>query len=314
MTAQFGVAIRNFVGPDETPDVDGILSYAERAEALGFESLWTWDHVLLGVKPAFPILDALSVLTAIAARTSRVKLGTGVLVLPLRNPVVTAKVLASLDRISKGRLILGAAAGWYAREFDAVGVPFRERGRIFERNLELLLRLWTEESVTAQVNGLNLREAVLLPKPHQKPRPPVLIGGYVDTVLRRVARMADGWLTYFYTPEGFTKSWAKIRGYAKEYGRDPGQLTATNQLAIYVGRPMVEADPLMRQWLTTEWDVAAWSDSTIEHAIRGTVEECVAQLRPYLEAGIHRIVFIPYRYEPQQVELIAREVIPRLSA
>jgi alkanesulfonate monooxygenase len=312
MAVQFGLAIRNFVGPGETPDVEELFRYAERAEALGYESLWAWDHVLLGVKPAFPILDAPSILTAIAARTSRIRLGTGVLVLPLRNPVVAAKVLASLDRISKGRLILGAAAGWYAREFDAVGVPFRERGRIFERNLELLVRLWTEEAVTARVDGLNLRDAVLLPKPWQTPRPPILIGGYVDAVLRRVARLGDGWLTYFYTPEGFARSWAKVLAYAREYGRDPAALTATNQLAIYVGPPAAEADGPLRRWLTTEWDVAAWSDSTIEHAIRGTPEECVAQLAPHLAAGVHRIIFIPYRYRGDQVELIAREILPRL--
>lgn len=317
MTAQrakpvFGLALRNFVGPGETPDVEGILRYAERAEALGFESLWAWDHVLLGVKPAFPILESLSILTAIAMRTSRVKLGTGVLVLPLRNPVLLAKVLASLDRISKGRLILGAASGWYAREFNALGVPFKRRGRIFERNLEILLRLWTEDSVTVQADELDLREAVLVPKPFQKPRPQVLIGGYVETVLRRAARMGDGWITYFYTAEGFAKSWQKILAFAREYGRDPDSLTATNQLAIYVGPPKAKADPPLRQWLSTEWDVASWSDSTIEHAIRGTPEECAAQLRPHLEAGVDRIIFIPYRYRPEQVELIAREVIPRL--
>lgn len=312
MAVQFGLAIRNFVGPGETPDVDEMFQYAERAEALGYESLWAWDHVLLGVKPAFPILDAPSILTAIAARTSRIRLGTGVLVLPLRNPVVTAKVLASLDRISKGRLILGVAAGWYAREFDAVGVPFTQRGRIFERNLELLIRLWTENSVTAQVDGLNLRDAVLLPKPWQTPRPPILIGGYVDVVLRRVARLGDGWLTYFYTPEGFMKSWAKVQAYARECGRDPGTLTATNQLAIYVGPGKADAEGPLRQWLTTEWDVASWSDSTIEHGIRGTPEECVAQLRLHLAAGVHRIILIPYRYQREQVELIAREVLPGL--
>lgn len=313
MTVQFGLAIRNFVGPGETPDVDSILKYCERAEELGFESLWAWDHMLLGVNPAFPILDSLSILTGIATRTSRIKLGTGVLVLPLRNPVVAAKALGSLDQISKGRLILGVAAGWYAREFDAVGVPFKQRGRIFEQNLDLLLRLWTEETVTAQVEGMNLREAVLVPRPYQRPRPPVLIGGYVDTVLRRVARMADGWLTYFYTPEGFGKSWTKIQTYAREYGRDPKLLTGTNQLAIYVGPPKAEAEGAIRHWLATEWDVASWSDSTIEHAVHGTIEECVDELRHHLEAGVHRIIFIPYRYQPQQVELIAREVIPRLT-
>src|SRR5256886_12243926 len=90
----WGLALRNFVGPRDTPDVDALYAYAERAEALGFESVWAWDHVILGVEPAFPILDAIGVLTAIAARTYRIKLGTGVLVLPLRNPTVAAKALA----------------------------------------------------------------------------------------------------------------------------------------------------------------------------------------------------------------------------
>ena len=308
-----GLALRNFVGPSESPDPDAILAYAERAEALGFESLWAWDHVLLGVEPAFPILDSLSTLTAVAARTTRIRLGTGVLVLPLRNPVVTAKVVASLDQISKGRLILGVAAGWYAREFDACGVPFKERGRLLERNLDLLVRLWGDKPVTVQVDGLNLREAVILPKPYQKPHPPILMGGYVDAVLRRAARVADGWLTYFYTPEPFERSWKKVQEYARSYGRDPGTLTATNTLAIYVGPPAREADAPMRQWLSTEWDVAAWSESTIEHAIRGTPEECLAQLHPHVATGVDRLILIPYRYRPDQVERIAREILPHLG-
>src|SRR5207244_4704061 len=97
-----------------------------------------------GAAPAIPIPDAAGTLTAIAARTSRIKLGTGILVLPLRNPTVAAKALGTLDVVSKGRLILGVAAGWYAREFDAVGVPFKRRGRLLERNLEILTPVWTE--------------------------------------------------------------------------------------------------------------------------------------------------------------------------
>src|SRR3989454_11058716 len=179
MTA-FGLAIRNFVGPGEVPDVGALYAYAERAEVLGFESLWAWDHVILGVEPAFPILDSITTLAAIAARTRRIKLGIGVLVLPLRNPVMAAKALGSLDVISGGRLILGAAAGWYAREFDAVGVPFKQRGRLFERNLDILTRLWTEDRVTVKQDELNLREAIMRPRPVQRPRPPILVGGYVD--------------------------------------------------------------------------------------------------------------------------------------
>ena len=269
--------------------------------------------MILGVEPAFPILDAVGVLTALAARTRRIKLGTGVLVLPLRNPTLAAKALGTLDAISHGRLILGVAAGWYAREFDAVGVPFKQRGRLFERNLEILTRLWTEDRVTLRVDEFNLREAVMRPRTVQQPRPPILIGGYVDAVLRRVARMGDGWLTYFYTPESYRKSWEKIVGFAREAGRDPKTLTGTNQLAIYVGRSREETETPMRRWLETEWDVAAWSESTIEHAIRGSAEECVTQLRAHVASGVDRIVLIPYRYEPEQVERIAHEVLPRLT-
>jgi alkanesulfonate monooxygenase len=309
----WGLALKNFVGPAESPDVDALLAYAERADALGFESLWAWDHVILGVEPAFPILDAVGTLTAIAARTSRIRLGTGVLVLPLRNPTVAAKALSTLDIVSKGRLILGVAAGWYAREFEAVGVPFRQRGRLFERNLDILIRLWTEERVSLKVDELNLREAVMRPRPVQQPRPPILIGGYVDAVLRRVAALGDGWLTYFYTPEGYRRSWDKIAAFARALGRDPGTLSGTNQLAIYVGRSRAETETPLRQWLQTEWDTAAWSESTIDHALRGSVEECVEQLRAHIVSGVDRIILIPFRYQPDQVERIASEIIPRLA-
>jgi len=310
--ADFGLAIRNFVGPGEVPDVQALYAYSERAEALGFESLWAWDHILLGVEPSFPIIDSITTLGAVAARTSKIKLGTGVLVLPLRNPVVAAKALGSLDVISNGRLVLGVAAGWYAREFGAVGVPFKGRGRIFERNLDILLKLWTQERVTLKVDEHDLREAVMVPRTIQKPRPPVLIGGYVDAVLKRAGTVGDGWLTYFYTPESFTKGWEKVKAFAREAGRDPSQLKATNQLAIYVGRDREQTTADMRQWLSTEWDVAAWSESTIEHAIHGSPAQCIEQLKAHVATGVDRIILIPYRYQSEQVERIAKEVLPRL--
>src|SRR2546425_6941524 len=114
---QFGVALKNFTSYPDEPSIDEIVDYTTRAEALGFHSAWVWDHILLGSKRPFPFLEALSVLSALAMRTTRVTLGTGVFVLPLRNPVVLAKVLATIDHLSKGRLILGCAAGWYEKEF-----------------------------------------------------------------------------------------------------------------------------------------------------------------------------------------------------
>jgi probable F420-dependent oxidoreductase len=305
----FGLALRNFTTWPEMPDPQGLIAYAVRAEELGFDSVWVWDHIFLGVDPPFPVLDSLTLLAALASCTTKIKLGTGVLVLPLRNPVVLAKELSSLDLIAGGRLLLGMAAGWYKREFDAVGVPFNERGRIMERNLELLRRLWTEEQVDAEYPPHRLRGSNLSPKPARLP--PILIGGYVDRVLRRAA-LNGGWLTYFYTPNSFARSWAKVRAFAEAAGRDPEALLNANQLPIYIGQSREAVEGSMMEWLGQEWDYAAWSESTKEAAIFGTVEECVAQLQAQLAVGVQNLIFIPYRYRADQVEIIAREIIPRL--
>jgi probable F420-dependent oxidoreductase len=305
----FGLAMRNFTTYPEMPDAHALIAYAVKAEALGFDSIWVWDHIFLGVDPPFPVIDSLTLLTAVAARTSSIKLGTGVLVLPLRNPVVLAKELASLDLIAGGRLLLGMASGWYRREFDAVGVPFQERGRIMDRNLEILRRLWTEDQVNGDYPPHHLRGANLSPKPARLPV--MLIGGYVERVLKRAA-VNGGWLTYFYTPEGFAKSWAKVRGFAKEADRDPDALINANQLPIYIGASREAVEAPMMKWLGQEWDYAAWSDSTKEAAIIGTVDECVAQLRAQLAVGVQKLIFIPYRYRMDQIEIIARDIIPRL--
>ncbi len=309
---QFGVALENFCPAPHDPSIDAILAYAAHAESLGFASVWAWDHILLGTKRPFPFLESLATLTAIAARTQRLQLGIGVLVLPLRNPVVLAKELASLDQISKGRLVLGLAAGWYEREFQACGVPFADRGKTFVRNLEVLRRLWTEDRVDGVIGDYVFNQAVLRPKPVQRPHPPLLIGGYVDRVLRRVARYGDGWLTYFYTPETFKATWARIRGFAEEQGRDPTELRNVSQLPICVAASYEEADRSIRDFIGRYFDVAPWSESTPDSAIRGTPAQCAEQLAAHLDAGVEHIVLIPSDYRLDQLEVIAREVLPRL--
>jgi alkanesulfonate monooxygenase SsuD/methylene tetrahydromethanopterin reductase-like flavin-dependent oxidoreductase (luciferase family) len=208
-------------------------------------------------------------------------------------------------------LLLGMASGWYKREFDAVGVPFHERGRIMDRNLEILRRLWTEEQVNGEYPPHVLRGSNMSPKPAALP--PIVIGGYVDRVLKRAA-LNGGWLTYFYTPEGFAQSWAKVQGFAAAAGKDPSALLNANQLAIYVGPSRAAVEGPMMEWLGQEWDYAAWSQSTKGSAIIGTADECVAQLRAQLAVGVQKIIFIPYRYHPDQVEIIARDIIPRLRS
>ena len=153
----FGISMRNFQRFPDLPDAQALVEFGVRMEELGYDSLWVWDHILLGVDPHFPIIDALSLLTAVAARTKTIKLGTGILVLPLRNPLILAKQLSSMDQLSQGRLILGLASGWYEREFDAIGVPFNKRGKIMDENLEIMTRLWQEDVVNGEVGPYNMR-------------------------------------------------------------------------------------------------------------------------------------------------------------
>jgi alkanesulfonate monooxygenase len=314
MPAKIGIAMRNFTRFPELPDPRQLVEYALWVEELGYESIWVWDHILLGTDPHFPIADSLTILTAVAARTRTIRLGTGVLVLPLRNPLLLAKQVATLDLLAQGRLELGVASGWYKREFDAVGVPYNQRGKIMDRNLDIMIRLWTEPAVTADIPPYNMRQAMMFPKPFAKPRPPLLIGGYVDAVLRRAGQRGDGWLTYFYTPDSFTRNWEKVRAFARHAGRDPATLHSCNQLPIIVGPSREAVQPRMMEWLRTEWDFAGWSESTADSAIMGTPAECLVQLKQHEAVGTQRIVLVPYRYERNQIATIARDILPHFRA
>jgi alkanesulfonate monooxygenase len=168
--------------------------------------------------------------------------------------------------------------------------------------------------VKAKVRNYDIPAGVMFPKPVQKPHPPILIGGYVDRVLKRAAVSGDGWLTYFYRPESFATSWSKIRGFAKEAGKDPDALLNASQLPICIGRSRQAVESQMMEWLTKEWDFASWSESTKDSAVMGTVDECIEQLRAHLAVGTQKIIFVPYKYEMEQIEIIARDIVPRLKA
>jgi alkanesulfonate monooxygenase len=311
MTVEFGLALENFTPERKDPDMDAISAYSVAAEELGFASVWAWDHLFLGARRPFPFLEALTTLSMVAARTSRIMLGTGILVLPIREPAILAKASATLQLGSGGRLMLGVAAGWYEREFSATAVPFGQRGQIFERNLDMLFRLWAEDDVTGEWDGRVLSHVRMLPRP--RPRPQVLIGGYVERVLRRVGTRSDGWLTYFYTPESIAGAWSRIRGHAEQAGRDPDQLDLVAQVPLCIGASYEDASRQAREYVGEYFDVPAWSEATPESAIRGTPEQCAEQIAAYVEAGVKHLVFCPYNYQTEQVHRLAAEVLPLLG-
>jgi probable F420-dependent oxidoreductase len=187
--------------------IAGIRAVAERAEALGFDSVWVTERLFQPVNPSVPfagdpegtypeayryVLDPVVALTCAAACTTRVRLGTSVLIGPYYNPVLLARALTAVDVVSDGRLEVGLGVGWHVDEFHAVGVDMATRGRRMDEVLVLLKALWTENPVAFDGGFFQLREASVLPKPIQDPHPPILIGAYTEAALRRAATKADG--------------------------------------------------------------------------------------------------------------------------
>jgi probable F420-dependent oxidoreductase len=218
---------------------ENVLAFARRAEALGFHSLFVSDHIVIPrqiagqyagggrfpVPPDMPFLEGISLLHFVAAATERILLGTSVIVLPMRNPVVTAKELATLDVLSGGRLIFGVGAGWMAEEFAALGVPFRGHGPRTDEYLEVVRRLWTEEEPSFRGRYFRLEGVGFAPKPLQQPHPPIWVGGMAEGALRRAGTYGDAWhATGTVDADLLARSFARVQEYARQAGRDPQRL------------------------------------------------------------------------------------------
>ena len=191
----FGI---NF-GPCADPAV--ALRVARAAEAAGFESVWTGEHVVLPdpqappspAPPGAPMLDPAVALAFLAAGTQRLRLGTGIIILPQRNPLVLAKELASLDVVSNGRLLFGLGAGYLRAEFDALGVSFEQKGPRTSEAIEVIRTLWTHEKPVFQGRFWSFSGIQAHPHPVQKPHPPIIVGGHSPGAFRRAVAQGDGW-------------------------------------------------------------------------------------------------------------------------
>jgi probable F420-dependent oxidoreductase len=182
-------------------DPDVACRVARAAEQAGFESLWTAEHVVLPepqtpespIPASTPLLDPAVVLARLAAETREIRLATGIIILPQRNPVVLAKEMASLDVVSGGRLIFGIGAGYIPLEFASLGVPFDERGKRTDEYIEIVRTLWTAEKPTYNGDFFQFDHIDAHPRPLQRPHPPIVVGGMSPPALRRAVRQGDGW-------------------------------------------------------------------------------------------------------------------------
>ena len=324
---KFGLRLPSFALGPKTASLHEMGAYLRRAEDLGFDCAVSIDHLLL-TPPAYACtwLEPVALLAALAGVTRTIKLGTMVLVLPLRNPAYFAKEWATLDLLSGGRSILGVGVGWHEEEFALMGVPHKERGRRMDEMLEAVTVLWAGDNVTYQGKYYQFRNLTIDPKPAQRPHPPIWIGGgsqpfekvygqtvtNIDPVLKRIARYADTWVPHSSaTPEMVRDDWEKLLTFSAQVGRRT-PLTKVYSNFVYVLRKGERPDAAASHFQTfSGMDLDYWR----AYYLLGEAEELAERIRARIEAlgGIDWVVLNPLSFDIGQLERLASEVLPRLS-
>jgi probable F420-dependent oxidoreductase len=306
---------------------DDMRRVAAQAEALGFDSIWLCDHFLTlapdayvedagiarGPVPAaatgarsMPLLECWTALSALSRDTERLRLGTSVLCNSYRLPSVLAKMAATLDVISGGRLELGLGAGWFEREYRAYGIPFPRIGERIEQLDEavaVIRAMWTETRPTFSGKHYAIDDAVCDPPPVQRPHPPIWIGGEGDRVHRVAARAADGVNVRWWSPERIAVRAAFLAAACRQHARDPRTLRRSVTALLALDRDATRVQAMRARFAAIPAD----------GHVAGTPDQCVARLREYLAAGVrHVLLTIPDVATSDALELAGREVLPAL--
>jgi probable F420-dependent oxidoreductase len=277
---------------------------AAKAEQMGFDSVWVTDHIIVPhVIPDRPdivyrynMLEPLALLTHLGAVTRRVNIGTSVIILPYRNPVVLAKTIATADVLSRGRVIFGAAIGWMEGEFQALQAPFANRGQVSDEYLRLLKELWTNPTPAFQGEYFQFSDVTFSPMPVQQPHPPIWIGGRSLAGVRRAVQYGDYWHPSQLGPEEVARKARYMRRYSASLGREtPPQLSWRGTLSFSGAATSEERPPL-----------------------HGTTEDIIADVQEYAQAGVsHMIMEIAgdtYGDKFRAMERFLEEVKPRVPA
>ncbi|HUC70642.1 MAG TPA: LLM class flavin-dependent oxidoreductase [Stellaceae bacterium] len=285
------------------PETGPLLALAERAEKLGYDAVWVGDSLL-----ARPRHDPLTLLAAVAARTRKVMVGTAVFLPALRNPVVLAHQLATLDRISEGRLVLGAGIATdvanIRAEFAAAGVPFEGRvGRMME-GLRLARALWTGEPVD-WAGRWPVKEGVLGPTPHRSAGPPIWLAGSVRPAFERAARHFDGWFANEPDLARWAAQWQEVRQIVREVGRDPGGFAAANYVTLALDEDAARAEQRIDAFLENYYGQPAAAMRKRQALFGGPPAAAGAWLKGYADAGATDLIVRFTGDHDRQLEAVA---------
>ena len=303
----FGTQLSSTRPPEEQ------FALVQRVEALGFDGIWTGDHVSFHN----PLYESLTLLASYASITRRITLGTAVYLLALRPPAVAAKVTASLDVLSGGRLIFGVGVGGEnLKEFEVCGVPHRERGARVTEGIDVIRTLWRDTPATFKGRFTRFEGVSIDPKPVQKPGPPLWIGGRSDAALARAGRQGDGWVSYVVQPERYAASLAKIRVAADAAGRALDGFRRAHLTFITVGRDYEQARATWVRLLSRRY-AQDFGPLAQKYGVIGTPEQCAEQIERFREAGCDYFILNAICDPPEeraQLETIAADILPRFRA
>ncbi|HVA68941.1 MAG TPA: LLM class flavin-dependent oxidoreductase [Candidatus Binataceae bacterium] len=303
MATPFGISIpQTFTS--KTVDVGLIRDFSMRAESLGYESLWVQEQII----SAAAILEPVALLTYVAAITSKVKLGTAVLLTVVRNPVQLAKSLATLDQLSHGRLIVGVGIGGPTTPHAIVGIPSERRPRRFIEGLKVMKALWSEPRATVKGEFWNFENVPMEPKPVQQPNPPIWFGARDEIGLKRAVRYGDGWMGPGSSSIGeFTKHMDIIRRLLDEAKRDPATFAISKRVYIAVDNDRARAERRLREWFGARYQNA---DMAPKVSVWGSKAECAEKLREIARLGAQHLMLDPVFDQNEHLELLARDVMP----
>jgi alkanesulfonate monooxygenase SsuD/methylene tetrahydromethanopterin reductase-like flavin-dependent oxidoreductase (luciferase family) len=293
------------------PETAPLLAMAERAEAAGFDSVWIGDSLT-----ARPRHEPLTLLAAVAARTRRVRLGTAVLLPALRNPVVLAHIVGTLDRVAEGRVILGmgiaADTPPIRREFAAAGVPWDRRVGRFLETLAICRALWTRDHVSFSGKHFTLEDVTMEPKPHRAGGPPIWIGGSGPTALREAPNF-DAWFPTGPHVEFFAEHFPRIQAAARAAGRAPDAVIGAAYVTVALDPNPAAAEQRLNTFLETYYAAPASAIRARQAAYAGSLEGCAEWLQRWIDAGCrHLMLRFAGGDQLGQVDEVASRLRPRL--
>ena len=288
------------------------------ADAWGYDSLWSFDHFYPIFVPdtTGPCLEGWTTLTALSQQTKRARIGAMVNGNTYRNPCITAKMAATLDHVSDGRLNLGLGAGWFELEHRSFGIDFKTipgRLQALDESLQIIKGMFEQEKMTLHGRHYNVTDAVCSPKPLQKPHPPIMIGGQGERVLLKiVAKHADMWNVPNASAERYAELSKVIERHGDTVGRDTDQIEKTIMIGLSYGAPAEREKSALGR-------IMAVSGATAEQARRqmmiGSREECLETIDRYLKAGVTHFIFtLPRPFYPDEVQRFAEDVIPAVRS